>query len=87
MFRDEHEGQTADQISATWPWYPRLWPAADIAELEAWKEFSISIYPEAVEKQTARKQQLKPHLQNLAQRQQVHPQASNRLFDYTEGYT
>ena len=87
LFRDEHGGQTADQVSKTWPWYPRVWPNADETELNAWREFCDSIYPVATDKQTKRKKELKPYLQRQAQAQQFHPQANNRLFDFTEGYS
>lgn len=87
LYRDQHGGQTANQVSKTWPWYPRVWPQADDTELSAWREFCDSIYPEAIEKQNARKKELKPHLQRLAQQQQIHPQANNILFDFSEGYS
>lgn len=87
LYREDHGAQTANQVSGTWPWYPQVWPTAVDSELQAWHEFCTSIYPQAVELQNTRKQELKPHLQRLAQRQQVHPQAGNRLFDFSEGYT
>ena len=87
LYRDEHGGKTADQVSETWPWYLRVWPRADDSELAAWREFCDSIYPVAIEKQTARKKEMKPYLQKLAQQQQIHPQANNLLYDFSEGYS
>lgn len=87
LYNEKHGGQTANKVSETWPWYPQVWPRAIDTELEAWPDFRDSIWPKALEKQAFRIQELKPFLQRMAQRQQLHPQASNRLFDFSEGYT
>jgi hypothetical protein len=87
LYREDNGGKTADAVSAVWPFYPRVFPTAVESEMDSWREFSLSIYPDLMGKQEARKREMKPHLQRMAQRQQIHLQANNRLFDFSEGYT
>ena len=87
LHHEENGGRTADDVSQTWPFYPRVYPSVSDSEMESWGEFCESVYPAALEKQEVRKREMRPHLQRLAQRQQIHPQANNRLFDFSDGYS
>jgi hypothetical protein len=80
-------GRTAQQACAEWPWYPQVWPAPLSSEQEARSRFVQEIWPAALQLQKSRQKEMKPHLQQLAQRQKVHPQANNRLYDFSEGYS
>jgi dsRNA-specific ribonuclease len=57
------------------------------SEQEARTRFVQEIWPAALQLQKSRQKEMKPHLQQLAQRQKVHPQANNRLYDFSEGYS
>ena len=70
LWEPSNGGKTADTVcEQSGPWYPQAWPTPSVKELESLHEFVSDKLTLAYQRQTNRKQEMKPYLAKLAREQ------------------
>lgn len=70
LWDPQNGGKTANEVCEVAPWYPVVWPSYNITEIRNLKTFVETSMKVAEERQTIRKKEMQPFLQQAAAQQQ-----------------